>query len=64
MHPTFSYFTLMDGSVITYDVPAGSFLLGGVEHKFPPNNTEALQEFLERFESVEELRTFLYEREL
>jgi len=54
----------MDGSVITYDVPAGSFLLGGVEHKFPPNNTEALQEFLERFESVEELRTFLYEREL
>lgn len=59
MHPTFSYFTLEDGSIVTYDVQEGIFLLNGVEHEFTKNDTDALQELLERINNVEELREYI-----
>ena len=59
MHPTFSYFTLTDGSIITYDVEAGIFLLGGKEYVWVKYDTESLQEFLEGFQTVEKLRDYL-----
>ena len=59
IHPTFCYFTLEDGSVVTYDGEAGVFLYQGKEYELVERGRKNLSEFLEGFENIEKLRAYL-----
>jgi len=59
IHPSFSYFTLEDGSVVTYDGETGVFLYQDKEYELEDKSRKNLFEFLNKFDDVEKLRAYL-----
>ena len=59
MHPTYCYFTLENGDVITYDRQEGIFLYRGKEYLWESKNRASLHNFLDGFETIEEFDEYL-----